>query len=96
MSALPAPDRRPADHEPVDAAAANAEAVEQVTDDSQPRDPARLAPHPRRLGAFLVDVTVVALVFGVAALLGQIAGLDATRFMLLTSVVALGVALACV
>lgn len=96
VSAPLAPDRRPADHEPVDVAAADAEAVEQATADGKQRDLARLAPHPRRLGAFLVDVSAVALVFGVEVLLGQIAGLDPTRFMLLTSAVVLGVIFALV
>jgi uncharacterized RDD family membrane protein YckC len=80
----------------VDAAAPEVAPVEQVTADSQPRDLARLAPHPRRLGAFVVDGAAVALAFGVAALLGQLDVPALARFTLLTVAVAFGVALAVV
>jgi len=79
-----------------DAAAPHVEPVEQVTTDSQQRELVRLAPHPRRLGAFMVDGAAVAVSFGVAALLGQIEAPDIARFMLVTVAVALGVALAVV
>src|SRR6266542_4639660 len=79
-----------------DAAAPLVEPVEQVTTDSQQRELVRLAPLPRRLGAFMVDGAAVAVSFGVAALLGQIEAPDIARFMLVTVAVALGVALAVV
>jgi RDD family len=94
----PAPDRQPTDHKPADEAAEaaiQAEPIEQVTAD-EPRDLARLAPHPRRLVAFLVDWAGVALSFGAAALLGELQAPDLAQFTLVTVAVAFGIALAVV
>jgi uncharacterized RDD family membrane protein YckC len=94
----PAPDRQPTDHKPADEAAEaaiQAEPIEQVTAD-EPRDLARLAPHPRRLVAFLVDWAGVALSFGAAALLGELQAPDLGQFTLVTVAVAFGIALAVV